>query len=210
MLFSAGSVVFDIGAHHGRQFTQYLTEGRAKRVIAVEPVLQNYLQLLLTAKPYGAALIPVHAAVSNVEGISRIYPGDSDTALSTLDPEQWLTIYPELKFRECEFVPTVTLDTLIRTFGPPDYVKIDTEGVEELVLQGMSTAVAHTISFEVHTATIPATVRSLHKLSALGYTHASYIEDEALVTYQSSMSLPACIDALQNNQPRWGNIIVRR
>lgn len=210
MLFSAGAVVFDIGAHHGRQFTQYLAAGRAKCVIAIEPVLQNYLQLLLTAKPYGAALIPVHAAVSNVEGIARIYPGDSDTALSTLDPEQWLSIYPELKFRECEFVPTTTIDALVRTFGPPDYIKIDTEGVEELVLQGMSTATAATISFEFHTATIPAAVRSLIKLRGLGYTHACYIEDEAPVTYQSATSLDDCIALLQRNQPRWGNIVVRR
>lgn len=210
MLFSAGAVVLDIGAHHGQQLTEYVMLGRAKRVIAVEPLFPNYMQLLLTVQKFGNVVIPVHAAASNVEGISRIYPAEQDTALSTLDPEQWLAVYPDVKFAKCEFVPTVTIETLTRVFGQFDYIKIDTEGLEELVLEGMTTSTPPTISFEFHKLTIPAAVRSLLRLKTMGYDFASYIEDEAPVTYFSEMSLDACIKSLQKNSPAWGNIVVRR
>ncbi|MCW8935480.1 MAG: FkbM family methyltransferase [Gammaproteobacteria bacterium] len=38
--------------------------------------------------------------------------------------------------RETQYVPTLTLDTLLNTFSAPDFVKIDVEGAEYMVVQG--------------------------------------------------------------------------
>ena len=38
--------------------------------------------------------------------------------------------------RETQLVPTTTLDALARELAPPDLVKIDVEGAEDLVLRG--------------------------------------------------------------------------
>ncbi len=38
--------------------------------------------------------------------------------------------------RYTQYVPTLTLDSLLHSFSPPQLIKIDVEGAEELVLQG--------------------------------------------------------------------------
>lgn len=42
-----------------------------------------------------------------------------------------------------QFVPTLTLDTLLKSFSKPDFVKIDVEGAEYMVLQGANELIEH-------------------------------------------------------------------
>jgi len=57
-------------------------------------------------------------------------------------------------------VPIVTLDTVIQHFGVPYFIKIDVEGFEEKVLDGLSIQ-PPLVSFEFNTAFLEATFRCL-------------------------------------------------
>lgn len=60
-------------------------------------------------------------------------------------------------------VPMLTLDTLIENYGMPNYVKIDVEGFEEHVLDGLSSQ-PPLLSFEFNLAYLDAAFRCLDKL----------------------------------------------
>jgi hypothetical protein len=67
----------------------------------------------------------------------------------------------------CE-VPVTTLDALIATHGPPDFVKIDVEGFEAEVLAGLSRPVP-ALSFEIVTAHRDGGLAALDRAAALGF-----------------------------------------
>jgi hypothetical protein len=64
-------------------------------------------------------------------------------------------------------VPVTTLDELIGFYGEPRLVKIDTEGVEDRVLLGLSRPIEHVL-FEVHASIPDVASRAIQKLEQLG------------------------------------------
>ena len=66
------------------------------------------------------------------------------------DPAQWKKVT----------VPIITLDTLSKHYGPPDYIKIDVEGYESSVLDGLSVQ-PPLLSFEYHGANLNGAIECL-------------------------------------------------
>jgi hypothetical protein len=64
-------------------------------------------------------------------------------------------------------VPCTTLDQLIAQFGTPVFAKIDVEGLEDVVLAGLSQALP-ALSFEFTTIQRDVALRCLDRLAALG------------------------------------------
>jgi hypothetical protein len=64
-------------------------------------------------------------------------------------------------------VPVTTLDALVAEHGLPDFVKIDVEGHEAAVLQGLSRA-PRAVSFEVLPALRERAIACVRRLSELG------------------------------------------
>ncbi len=131
-----GSLVFDIGANIGEYSRAFYSLGAV--VLAVEP--QPQLAAYLERRFAGVADITVlEAAVSTSPGIADLYLASVD-ALASFDPsfhgdEQ--TEHAGFSWARSITVSTTTLDALVDEYGQPDLVKVDVEGHEERVLQGL-------------------------------------------------------------------------
>ena len=139
------SLIFDVGANEG-----VLTEvfsSLSQRVVAIEPAERNVN--ILRAKFHhqkNITILPV--AVSNTDGAQIWYEDENDYATGTLS-RKWTDSKAKNGSKKLlqTRVETRTADSLIQEYGLPGYMKIDVEGSELLVLQGLSQQVA-LLSFE--------------------------------------------------------------
>ena len=126
---SKSSVVYDIGAHVGF-YTLLASElvGVEGKVIAFEPLPQNLLILRRHVEMnHCTNVVVIESAVSDKSGISSFSEG-CDSSTGHLSQEGNLKI------------KTICLDDIIMSgeIPPPDFMKIDVEGAELLVLKGSS------------------------------------------------------------------------
>jgi FkbM family methyltransferase len=135
-----GALCFDVGANIGEKSEALLEAGG--RVVAFEPNPRVLPELRARCSRFDS-WEEVAAAVGSTPGIARLYDR-SWPGLSGLH-EDWGGGPPTA----VRFVPVVTLDAAIEIFGVPFYCKIDVEGWEREVLEGLSQAVP-LLSFEFH------------------------------------------------------------
>ena len=134
-----GSLVFDIGANVGEMTRCFLSLG-ARQVIAVEPVPRCLERL----REVGDRVTVVPSAAGAKVGTATLHVSNASTCLSTLS-DKWLTIAERAErfngtvWDEELSVPTITIDALIAQHGKPDFIKIDVEGFESEVLDGVTT-----------------------------------------------------------------------
>ncbi len=126
-IVSNSSVVYDIGAHVGF-YTLLASQlvGVHGKVIAFEPVPRNLIILKKHLEMnHCTNVVVIEAAVSDKSGICSFSEG-SDSSTGRLSEEGQLT------------VNTVSIDDLaVRSKIPiPDYIKIDAEGAELVILKG--------------------------------------------------------------------------
>ena len=161
-------ILFDIGANRGDATIAGLTKGY--KVLALEPAPRVFVELVSNFI-YEPAVIPLKVAVSDTDNsVVEFYEADED-GLSTLNKD-WLTSetmpYAGKPFKVVK-VNTLTLDTLVSTYGEPDLIKIDVEGAEWSVFKGMTKKYG-TLCFEWTKETIPDHIEQLKYLQELGYT----------------------------------------
>lgn len=133
----SGMTVWDIGANCGVFSVAAAALGAS--VVAFEP--DSWLADLLERTrrlPENANLdlsvVPV--AISNKDGIAQFMIAERGRASNALEEAGGHSQMGGV--RQKRMVPTLTLDTLCQTLVAPDFVKIDVEGAELLVLQGAS------------------------------------------------------------------------
>jgi FkbM family methyltransferase len=138
-----GNLCFDVGANVGAKTNIFLLIGA--RVVACEP--QPYCIKVLEARfkknpnftlvPKGVGkeveTLPLYIHEENVGATSFISEWQKDTA----------------KIEGKINVDMTTMDTLISIYEKPDYCKIDVEGFEINVLNGLKTSI-NLLSFEYH------------------------------------------------------------
>lgn len=200
------SLIFDIGANDGHKVAAFTRI--ADRVIACEPDPAN-LAILNTRFGKNKKIIIEPVAISNKIGTEKLLIHQPGSALNTLNPG-WKTIlennnngrWPaEIKFSDKVIeVNTSTLDELINKHGIPNFIKIDVEGYEKMVIAGLSRPIQY-ISFEVLLPEFMneaiAIMDMLLKLDKK--THFNYAADEKLmlpdfIPYEQFMFLFAKID----------------
>ncbi len=149
-MIKPGVLIFDIGANVGNYTALFLKKGA--RVISVEP--QPYCHRFLKLRfMFTRNVVIVPAGAGNSEGVMQMNVSSAHT-LSSLNPEWVKKVNDSNRFGQSQptwnkTVPVqiTTIDNLIRTYGQPEYIKIDVEGFEKNVLAGLTKPVK-CISFE--------------------------------------------------------------
>lgn len=218
MLFPKGSMVFDIGAHHGESALAFLAAG-AGHVICVEPCLPNYLMLKARIGEDPRVEI-LHAAVLQRPSIEKIFMAGAQDGLSTMDTHKWSKVYPAADFRRGWLVACVTPTMLRKKFGMPDYIKIDAEGMDHLIVSGICRMLQEeskwndkwpVVSFEMMRPYEEEAAIALQQLAEIGgYTKATFIEGDLPVTMPAFGPIDLIIDLVRKKEYRWGNITVMR
>lgn len=155
--FRKNDVIFDIGANDGHKTDVFLRLGA--RVIAVDPdetnlkILRNkFIRNRIIPKP-----VTIEGkAVSDRVGTMPMFVESPGSVVNTLNPK-WADILrndgtrfsQQLNFAQKKAVETTTLQSLMAKHGTPYYLKIDVEGHEVNVLQGLKCPVPY-LSFEVN------------------------------------------------------------
>lgn len=139
-LLSPGDLCFDVGANVGDKSEAMLEVGAQVVAFEPNPLVVPELRARCAQHPRWTL---VEAALGSAAAISTFY-AQREHSQSSL-ARGWENGEVIGSFR----VPVVTLDAAIRSFGCPSYCKIDVEGWEVEVLQGLSQAIP-LISFEFH------------------------------------------------------------
>lgn len=142
------NLCFDVGANIGNRTQVFLDVG-FKKVIAIEPQKNCVLKLNERFRENKNVFI-IPKAISNKKSIEKIYISNADT-ISSMD-KSFIEEVKKDRFKNYfwthyEEIETITLDDLIEQFGIPNFIKIDVEGYELTVLEGLSRPVNY-ISIE--------------------------------------------------------------
>ena len=186
----AGDLCFDVGANVGNRTDVFLRLGA--RVIAVEP--QPFCVATLTRRFGGDGRVTlVPKALGRSPGQGQLQVSQAHT-LSSMSADWIRTVKASGRFRDYEWrqkitVPVTTLDELIADYGTPAFCKIDVEGFELPVLQGLSRPL-RAVSFELTPEYIDSAIACLTHLASLGPTEFNYSIAETM-----EMELPQWVDA---------------
>ena len=169
-LIQPGDLCFDIGSHLGDRVRIWSKLGA--RVIALEPHprMMNWLR-----RWYGHAsnIMLVEQAVGAHAGTASLWMSRLTPSVSTISAE-WLGIVRQsrrfrgVRWDEPVSVTVTTLDALIRQYGRPVFCKLDVEGAELDVLQGLSQPI-RALSFEFIPAAIQMALSCVDRLEKLGH-----------------------------------------
>ena len=164
-----GDLCFDIGAHLGDRTGHFLALGA--RVVALEP---QPGPLAVLRRLYGG-----DARVTLIAAAAGAAPGEAELAIDPMNPTvaslspEWrarvarVRSFAGIAWRERLRVPVTTLDALIAEHGRPAFCKIDVEGFEAAVLEGLSQPLP-ALSIEYIPAALDGTFAALARLKALG------------------------------------------
>lgn len=171
-----GDLCFDIGANVGIVTKMFLKLGAAK-VLAVEPQAQIMDNLRIV---YGRnqRVTLLQKALGEAEDQAEMMICSSAPAITSLSNE-WIDSvkasgrFSNYTWDKKQIVQVTTLDKLIEQHGVPSFVKIDVEGYEYQVIQGLTKPV-HTLSLEFTPEFIESTLQCVEYLSTLGNIRFNY------------------------------------
>lgn len=175
---SSGDTFFDIGANYGNRIGPIMSLG-VKNVIAVEPqpgccayLKNHYDGITVLQKGVGAKVGEAELFISNDSVLSSF---SKDFIKKTGE-----TRFTENTWTDTQMTEITTLDELIKTYGVPQFIKVDVEGFETEVFKGLNQKV-NVISFEY---TIPELADNIppiiEKLVSIGDCTFNYSIGESM------------------------------
>jgi FkbM family methyltransferase len=181
-----GDVVYDIGANIGKYSRVMVQLYGASRLLAFEPMTENY-ELLLANIRLGnleGRIVPFHLALGDVEGEEDLQIDDMNSGSAVLSSVSGGAAsegrrsfgLPPLTER----IKVVRLDDLIgrESLPPPNFMKIDTEGAEVKVLTGAKlTLLTQKPHLAIALHGIDKARDTIALLNDLGYAVAGFVAD---------------------------------
>jgi FkbM family methyltransferase len=179
-LIDKNSICFDVGANIGNRSDIFMK--LCSKVVAIEPQKKCFEIL---QKKYGkkSNIILINKALGEKEGEAEIMISEATTVSSI--SKDWIQSvkysgrFSDIVWQKGYIVPVVTLDSLILTYGLPNFCKIDVEGFEYQVLSGLSKPIK-IISFEFTPEMIDSTISCINHLSGIGNYKYNYSLGESM------------------------------
>jgi FkbM family methyltransferase len=178
-ILKAGDLVFDIGANTGAKTDIFL--GYGVEVVCIEP--QKDCLIELKVKFQGNSKVTILPVALSSDGSSRMFRQASASTLSTFS-EEFIELTRIKRFKNYEWgtpveISTVTIDSIIKTYGIPNFCKIDVEGSEVEILKGLSYQIPY-VSFEYTPEMNSHALGCMGLLGGMGRYRYKYSEGESL------------------------------
>ena len=168
-----GDLVFDVGANVGLKTKAFLALGA--HVVAVEPNpdCEGMIRRRCGSAVDRNLLHIVSCAVGDRLGHLAFYINENYSTMSS-GSEAFIAAHDNVTWRKVD-AELVTLDELTRRFGVPDFIKVDVEGMDAEVLQGLRLRPKF-LSFEynVNPDLWPSAKRCIQEAIRLGFSEANF------------------------------------
>lgn len=206
-----GDLCFDVGASYGNWTETFLKLGA--RVVSVEP---QKIPARFLRRKFSDKIILITKALGSKKGTQKMFVSNA-TALSSLSKD-WVNKVKLRRYRSVEWngeieIEIITLDELIKSYGTPNFCKIDVEGYELEVFKGLSQPIPM-LSFEF---TIPEftsnAIECIIHLRSIGEIECNYSPfetfDFALEKWLSSTDFLKIFPKLESENCRYGDIYIK-
>jgi FkbM family methyltransferase len=209
-----GDLCFDIGAHIGSRLRIWRRLGA--RIVAVEPQPQfmRFLERWYGGRP---GITRVETALGSAPGEATLMVSRRTPTVTSLSP-QWIeTVRRARSFSRVDWdatiqLPVSTLEALIERYGEPAFCKIDVEGSEQEVLNGLAHPIG-CLSFEYIPAAADMAAACIARLESLGDYEYNYAVGEHMRLHLESWvrgkTVSAWLKTLTPDLPS-GDIYARR
>ena len=207
-------LVFDVGANMGNRTKLFLN--LSARVVAFEPqkICSDYLKTVLKREENFTL---IEAALGDKEGEAEMLISNAHT-ISTLS-QHWVKAtkqsgrFSQYKWNKNQQVHITTLDSVIKKFGVPSFIKIDVEGYEFEVTSGLTNPI-QCISIEFAVENIENTYKCIEHMRSLSNVSFQYSAGESLdfflptwVSEKEIKNILAKISA--QNELAWGDVYIK-
>lgn len=208
-LFAHGALIFDVGANTGKKATTFLQFGAGK-IVCFEPQ-PHCAEAIRRISAQMPEIVVVEKGLSDRDGMMTLSICSQADTISTFS-EQWKTgRFSGHQWDRKAEVAVTTLENMIQEFGLPEFCKIDVEGYEYEVLNGLKSLIP-CVSFEFTREGLHNADLCMQYLDSLGYREYNVgvgeVEQLALVDWVSSETL---LTALRQSSDSllWGDIYAR-
>jgi len=153
------NLIFDIGANAGQFANQIRAAGYGGRIVSFEPLSIPWQKLLIASNSDPLWEIAPQGACGNEDGEIEIHIAGNSVSSSILEMlETHSKAAPNSSYIGSEKVPMRRLDTLAPDYlspGSVPFIKIDTQGFEDRVLQGAPDLLAKATGLQLELSLIP-------------------------------------------------------
>lgn len=153
------NLVFDIGANSGQFACQLRDMGYRGRIVSFEPLTSARDDLALNSKNDPLWDIAPQAAIGSINGETTIYISGNSVSSSILNMlDVHAIVAPESVYVGKEIVPLRRLDSFTKLYVRADsilFVKIDTQGYEDRVIEGASELLQQTAMLQLELSLVP-------------------------------------------------------